>query len=174
VGALELSVVGQPTVFDSTLGSVDIGVGDKLYDLVPTRGALIVLCDTSVQVLYGNDSTDYQLSLLSDEAGALPYTAQVIGTPVYMDNRGVRSLNATQSFGNFNIGTLSQSIRPLIEHKIDAGVLPVASIRARSKDRYRIFFSDNSGMSSSWARKTAGVHDARSRDEHHLHLLGRG
>lgn len=146
-GAVEISAVGEPYNFDGQDGAVDWGTGDAVVELVSTRGALIALCENSVQIMYGNDSTDYQFTVLTDEAGALPYSAQVIAAPVYMDNRGVRSLSATQEYGNFNIGTLSQAVRPLIQRKLESGILPVASVRARSRDTYRVFFSDNSGLS---------------------------
>lgn len=146
-GAYSLSVVGNPLSYDGTLFAVSGGTGDEIADLITGRGALTFLCENSVQVLYGSDSTDYQLEVLTEEAGAIPWTAQSIGSPIYMDNRGIRSMSASQAFGNFNIGTISELIEPLLQRYFGSNIYPVASVRARTKNLYRVFFSDETGLS---------------------------
>lgn len=146
-GTVRLSVPGEPLNFLGSDGAVEFGAGDDISDIISVRGSLVIACTNSIHVLYGSDASDYQLQLLSEEAGAFSWTAQAFGSPVYMDNRGIRSLTATQSFGNFNTGTLSALVQPLIQRKIAAGITPVASVRVRSRSLYRLFFSDNSALS---------------------------
>lgn len=146
-GAVFLSVVGNPLSYDGDLFAVQLGTGDEISDFISTRGALTILGENSVQVLYGSDSTDYQLEVLTEEAGAIPWTAQAIGTPIYMDNRGIRSMAASQAFGNFNLGTLSELIGPLLQRYFGSNIYPVASVRSRTKNLYRVYFSDDTGLS---------------------------
>ena len=80
-------------------------------------------------------------------SGAIPHTAQQLNQPMYMDNRGLRNLNSTQTFGDFEIGSVSVLVQPIFAYNKANGIVPVASMRVRSKDQYRIFFSDGSGVS---------------------------
>ncbi len=146
-GAVSISVVGNPHSFDGTLGAVALGTGDEISDLLTGRGALTILCENSIHNLFGSDHTDYVVQKLSEEAGALAWTAQTVGSPIYMDNRGIRAMSPTQAFGNFNIGLVSSAVEPLIQRLVGGGTLPVASVRQRAKNLYRLFFADNSGLS---------------------------
>jgi hypothetical protein len=147
-GSLVGSVPGEPMSFNGTFGAFEIGVGDEITDFIPsTSTVLTILCENSVSMLYGNDAADFQLEVLTDEAGALPHTAERMGVPVYMDNRGIRSLQTTQSYGNFTIGTMTQTVRPLLRDFRRQNISPVAAIRSRKKDLYRVFFDNGYGMS---------------------------
>jgi hypothetical protein len=39
-----------------------------------------------------------------------------------MDARGLRALSTTQAYGDFNIGTLSQKVKPLLQDYAKTGV----------------------------------------------------
>jgi hypothetical protein len=146
-GSTQISAVGSAGSFDPVLGASEIAIGDEIVDYIPNvQGALAILGANSIAMLYGNDATDYLLQTLSDEAGALPYTAEKMGTPIYMDNRGVRSLSTTQNFGNFRLGTISTRIQPLLDSLKAQGVTPSAACRVRTKDQYRLFFDNGYGL----------------------------
>lgn len=153
-GSLQHSATGEPTSWTPLLGAGELAIGDEITDLLPaTQANLAILGRNSVSILYGNDSADWQMETLSDEAGALPWTADKVGQAIYMDNRGIRSLAATQAYGNFSIGTLTRRVAPLIESKMRTGVKPVSSVRVRAKDTYRVFFEDGSGLSIYMGKK---------------------
>lgn len=153
-GSLQHSSTGDPLTWSAVTGASEIAVGDEIMDLLPaTTTSLAILSKSSVSVLYGNDTSDWQLDTISDEAGALPYTAEKLGTAIYCDNRGLRSITATQAYGNFELGTMTFSVAALMRSKIAAGVLPTGCVRVRSKDLYRLFFSDNTGISVYIGRK---------------------
>lgn len=145
-GSLQFSALGEPLNFDPLIGAGELGVGSDITALVPTAGALAVLAENSINVLYGNDASDYLLETLTNEAGALPHTAQKIGNILYMDNRGLRSLATSQAFGNFAAGTLTKLIEPLLQDYRKDGVEPVACLTARSSDQYWVFFSNGTGL----------------------------
>lgn len=153
-GSLQNSALGEPRNFTALLGASEIGMGQELTNLVPnTADTLLITTDSSVAVLSGNDSSDFLLNTLSDEAGARQYTAQRIGNVIYMDERGIRSVTATQTYGNFRLGTYTSLIQATLESKRNLGVQPVASMVIKGKDQYLIIFSDGSGISIYMGRK---------------------
>lgn len=157
-GSLQHSATGDPLTWTPRLGAGELAIGDEITDLISnTAASLVVLGRNSVNILYGTSTNDWRMETLSDEAGALAWSAEKIGTPLYMDNRGVRSLTATQSFGNFSIGTLTYPVATLIRTKLRTGVVPVASVRVRTRDTYRLFFSDNSAISIYMGKKVPEI-----------------
>ncbi len=145
-GSLQFSQVGEPTLFDPALGAGEIGVGSEINALVSLPNALGILGEDSISILYGNDSSDYQLEVLTREAGAFEHSAQKIGQLVYMDNRGLRGLEASQAYGNFAMGTISRLVAPLLEDYRRDGVRPVASFVCRTADQYWLFFDNGTGL----------------------------
>jgi hypothetical protein len=83
------------------------------------------------RVLTGRDVETFVFEEITDEAGALAWTAQRIGRTVYLDRRGMRDLRATAAFGNFKAGALSELFDRFLEAKRRAGALPVASLRCK-------------------------------------------
>ena len=89
-------------------------------------------------LLYGSSSADWQLVTQRSDIGALPHTAQFVETGYFMDDRGITSLAASDTFGNFASNSLSQAIRPwLIENKS----LVLDSCVVRDKNQMRLLFS---------------------------------
>lgn len=153
-GSVQHSSIGDPLVWSPITGAGEIAVGDEVTDLVPSAPAnLAIMAKNSVSVLYGNDATDWQLETLTTEAGALPFTAEKIGPIIYMDNRGVRSLDTTPAFGNFALGTMTQMIGPILKSRLGAGNTPVASVRVRARDLYRVLWADGFGISVYMGKK---------------------
>lgn len=146
-GSLQFSEVGEPLRFSAVLGAGEIALGHEITDLIPNNTeVLTILTENSIASLYGNDADDFVLQTLTDGAGAMPWTADKLGNPIYMDNRGVRSITSSQAFGNFNVGTLTSDIQPYIRNRRAAGAVPVAACVLRSKNQYRLFFSNGEGI----------------------------
>lgn len=153
-GSLQFSAVGEPFLFDAIVGAGEIGVGSDITALVAAnKSTLGILAENSINVLYGNDSSDYQLEVLTDEAGALAYSAQRVDQVIYLDNAGLRSLAASARYGNFNFGVLSELISPLLEDKRRDGVNPVVSFINRKKVQYWLIFDDGTGICGFLGRK---------------------
>lgn len=147
-GSLQFSAIGNPYSWDVVDGAGEIGFGETIHELVSmVDGVLGVFGPTRVGVLYGSGSADFELRMLSDDSGAAEHTVQVMETPIYLDARGVRSLESTQQFGNFSRGTLTRLIEPMVRDiRRGDGKRAIASVRIRMKDQYRLFLSDGTGI----------------------------
>lgn len=146
-GSVQFSQVAEPLLYDAALGAGEIGIGDEVVDFIPAnQDTLAILGATSISVLTGNDSTDYVLSTLNAEAGAIQHTAQRIGNVIYLDNRGLRTLSASASTGGFRGGTLTILVDRLLEDFRKDNVQPVASIVCRTADQYWLFFDNDTAL----------------------------
>jgi hypothetical protein len=145
-GSIQFSQVGEPTVFNPIVGAGEFGIGADCTNFISLPEALGITSDKSVSVLYGSDASDYTLKTLNDQSGALAGTAQRVLNGIFLDNGGLRSIAATQQFGNFRMGSLSQLVAPLLEDLRKDGVNPVCSMTLRASDQYWLFFDNNTGI----------------------------
>ena len=155
-GSLQNSETGNPLGWTAGGGAAEIGTGQEINGLIEGVGAgnVVVLGSNTIQILYGNDADDWVLATQSGEdAGAIRWTGQMIDMPVYMDNRGIRSIATTQQYANFNIGTASFLVQPWVDAQRSRGNQPTTSMRVRAKDMYRLFFDTKVGLSIYFGRK---------------------
>lgn len=153
-GSLQHSRLGEPRDFSGRLGAAELGMGHEITNLIPNASAtLLITTSQTLAVLTGNDSSDWVLEPLSEDAGAKLDTARRIGDVIYLDNRGVRSVTSTQTFGNFRIGTYTRLINKTLKAKRDHGIEPVGSCVIKGKDQYLLFFDDGTGISIYFGQK---------------------
>jgi hypothetical protein len=146
-GSLQHSSIGNPYEWSPLTGAGEIGIGEDLTGLMAdVAGAMVAFGRNKIAVLYGTDSASWQLKTFSNDSGAIAHSGQKIGNPIYLDDRGLRSLTTTQAFGDFKAGTLTQLVEPLFATKRRDGVTVAASCRVRSKDQYRLFWSDGTAL----------------------------
>jgi len=146
-GSVQHSATGDPMDFRVITGGAEIGFGQELTGFIPDyAGVLVILGRNKVALLSGNDPSDWVLDPFANDAGAMPWTAQKVGRALYVDDSGVRDMATTQRFGDFTVGTVTELIKPLLDVKKEAGIFPVASLRVRGKDQYRLFYSDLTGI----------------------------
>lgn len=154
-GSVQFSSIGEPLQWDAITGAGEIGLGTEITDVLQANESAVVLFgQQKIATMEGRDATSFALVELTEEAGAEAWTAQRIGQTVYVDRRGLRSLSATQAYGNFKTGTLSEIIEPYFRTKRKAGAMPVASTVVRSKSHYRLFWSDGTGLTVYFGRKS--------------------
>lgn len=139
---------GLPDTFDAAFGGGDYGLGDDCTGMVgPYAQSLFVCARNHIKTLVGHDINDFQLLSNSAFSGVIEWTLQMATKPMYVDDAGLRDATASQTFGNFNIGTLTRLIQPYLDGKKALGVTAVASLVCKRKSQYRLFFSDNSYIS---------------------------
>lgn len=141
------SGIGEPTAWDvATEGAGSGGTGDEIVAMRPTvGGALCFFMRNKINLLYGNSKEDWQANDLrkqQDQAGAIEGTIQDLGDLVYLDDRGLTSLQQSQSFGNFESATLDQPVKRLIQ----AGKQKVlCSSVSRKRNQYSLFLDHSVG-----------------------------
>jgi len=152
--SIEVSGPGTPYSWTALTGASVLALGANCSGMKvqagnETTGALAIWAFGNAgtsgisYILYGNDSTDFNLVTQSPEVGAQPYTAQNIGYAFFLDTKGICQLNSTRNYGNFDMSTVSHAIQPLIDQERG---LAKSSCIVRSSNQYRIFYSDGSGI----------------------------
>jgi len=147
-GTVMRSETGTPVQFRTTAGAGEIGFGSPIRAL-PTAfsTALVIIGKKKISYLTGTSIDDFRLDTINNKAGGYAGTDQLVGELIYMDRAGVRSLSATQKFGNFRSSSVTALIEPWWKAKRKNKVKPVGSLAVSSKDIYRLFLSDGSVLS---------------------------
>ena len=143
------SSIGDPYAWTVVTGASRIGLGSAVTNIIPqssdsTTGVLVITTTDKTYIMYGTPG-NYSLVVNSDDIGAYTYTAQNIGEAYFANTRGITKLQATQEFGDFNMGVLSNLIQPYMDSKRG---LAVASFVVKSKNQYRVLFSDGTGVTA--------------------------
>jgi hypothetical protein len=153
-GTVLNSALGEPLEFQTTLGAGEIAFGNAITGLLTAAvTSLVIFGQNRIDYLTGQDSTTFTLNALTDQAGAQPYTAQMLDTPVYLDDGGVHSISTSAAFGDWRMGSLTQLIERLVRQKLQSGVLATASMVVKAKDQYRLFWEDGTGVTMYVGRK---------------------
>jgi len=145
---LFVSSIGNPYSWTSITGAGDIAVGEVITGILPqvgdfTAGALVVTTKNRVLVLYGNDTTDFNLVTYAPNNGGRAYTLQNIGFAHFLDARGVTQMATSRNYGGFQTNVLTNVVQPYIDSKLG---LEIASCIIRSSNQYRVFFNDGTGL----------------------------
>jgi hypothetical protein len=157
-GAVQFSSTGVPIEFNAVDGAGEIGLGEDITGIrSATRKSTVITCRNKISYLTGNDATDFVLSDIAQDSGAVADTLEVVGEPYFLDDRGIRGLSTAQEYGDWSIGTVTRQVEPLISGKKAAGTLAVGAMRVRGKDQYRLFYDDKSVLSVYFGRGTPEV-----------------
>lgn len=153
-GSVQLSGVGEPYKWTPLFGAAELGTGDVVSDLISVGGnevasALMVLCENSLFVLYGNGIADFKMIPLSSISGCSTGSAQDVGGVVALDSNGFVRYPPTQAFGNFAWNDVSDQI-----DSIARGQSAACSVFAAPLNRYRVFFADGSSVTGAPNGKT--------------------
>jgi hypothetical protein len=138
-GSVQNSSIHDPYTWSVVTGANEIGMGDEITGFISMPKALLVYTRNKIGVIYGSSTSDFALTTLADESGAIEWTIQKIGMGLYLDDRGITTVQAAQDYGDFAYNSISEIVRPVIE---DLSGKEVASIRVRKKNQYRIFYTD--------------------------------
>lgn len=149
-GSILVSVAGDPSNFEGVEGASEWGFGDRITGLLPLKGsALGIFCQNSTHALAGKSLNSFTTQDISRTSGAIEYSVEDIGQPIYADYSGIASISNTEQYGDFNFGKLSYAIGPFIERRLQdtCGICSnvrgiVASVKVRNKGQYKLFFGD--------------------------------
>lgn len=138
-GQLQHSNIGDPTTYTSSAGL--FGLGDEITGLTSLKGDVMgVMCRSKISLLSGSSIVDWRLDIHTNSAGArLGTTQDNVGNAIFMDDRGVTTLQSTQNFGNFEPSIISREVSTWITSRVDK---ITTSAMVRNKYQYRTYFSD--------------------------------
>lgn len=157
-GSLQGSSPGSPLDWNGAHGAFEIGFGQDITALKDdVLNSLIVAGRSKLAYLVGTDSSNFEMRPISDSSGAFENTMQTMGRPIYLDDLGVRSLDAAETYGDWRMGTMTHLIEPLMRSKKESEVQPVGSLRVKSKDQYRLFYADRTFINIYMGRKSPEV-----------------
>ena len=150
-GSLQHSVYDEPTNWTG-VGIGEFGLGDEITNLVAGVGnALVIFCRNQTKILNGYAAEDWTIETFSNRSGAYVHTAErMFGTIFFMDDRGVTSMEATQSFGDFESNSISQRVYKTLQ---DNKQYITCAVALRDKNQYRVFFNGGSGLVFSFLNK---------------------
>lgn len=142
------SAAGAPYKFNGAEGGGEIATGDLVTNLVGLPGnqnvaALAIFGVRSTTILYGNQKSDFVAIPYKEAIGAYDYTAQSFTNVYIFHDLGLIDFTQTLAFGNFLTNTLTTAIQPYVLQKRSKVAY---SVTARSKNQYRLFFTDGSGL----------------------------
>jgi hypothetical protein len=142
--SVQHSSTGLPYEWNAITGAAEIATGDTVVAMQDQPGGTLAIFNRNrTYILYGNDINDWDLTDYNLEKGAIEWSVQDAGVSVYFDDRGVSILGQTDKFGDFALNSVSERVDPLIQFKKR---LVNNSVRIRSKNQYRVFFSDGTGL----------------------------
>ena len=137
-GQLQSSNVGDPMTWTDSASS--FGLGDTITGLSSLRGSLMgVFCLGKIQLMEGSSSLDWSLSDNSTTSGArLGTVRDMSGNVLFLDERGLTCLQASQKFGGFEPSIFSREVKPMLD-ALSKSV--VSSVFCKSKFQYRMYFA---------------------------------
>lgn len=142
------SGINVPYSFTPITGAGELSAGDTITGYSTeggseSGGAMAIYSRNAIHLLYGSDSTDWNVVKYKDEVGARDYSIQQVISTFFLDDRGYTSLAAVQQYGNFNHSTISKLIQSwIIERKSKL----TDSCIVRDKGQIRLFFNDKSAL----------------------------
>ena len=142
------SGTGTPHAWTLLSGANELALGDTITGFQAAAGsetaaAFGMYSRNQIGLLYGTSSSDWNLITYKDEAGAIENSIQRFGDTIYLDDRGLTTLTASQAYGNFEDATISRLIKPFLNTR---KILVNASCVVKDKNQYRLFFSDDSAL----------------------------
>jgi hypothetical protein len=153
-GALINSSLGEPLEYSTTTGAGEMDFGDQLTGLLTAAStALMAFAQNRIEYLTGDDSSNFNLQPITDASGAYPYTIQMMDEPMFLDDGGVHRASTTAAFGDWRMGAVTQPVEPLITKKKKDQIPAAASLRIKSKDQYKLFWEDGTGITVYVGRK---------------------
>lgn len=151
-GQLQTSNLGDPMV--STTTAAVFGLGDEITGLASLKGSVLgVWCRSKLTTISGSSATDWAEDPFTQSAGAIFGTVvETGGNALFLDERGVTSLQGTQNYGSFQPSFFSGNVKPLLKPLIPN---VIGARMTRESYQYRLYTGD--GQVLSFALMTANA-----------------
>jgi hypothetical protein len=147
------SSIGAPNNFNTYDGATSWNPKDTITGLAAAaNGTTMVVCEDSIHGFAGSAASGqdpFNLKIVTDNSGALPYTITNLLGNVFVDYAGITTADISDKFGGFEIGRRSAHIRTLLRRLLGSNALDiiagnriVAAIPVRKKNQYRVYLAN--------------------------------
>jgi hypothetical protein len=162
-GEAAISVAGNPLSFDGTLNAVATGFGRPVRGFARLTGKTMGVITDKITYAVTVEGADFDQQIFAPEIGAIEYTILETGiSAMYADPRGITTPSATDAYGDFQVGRLSEAahrwLLPRLQSK-GVGIGPprdrrvVAAQVAQAKSQFRLYFADGYRLTLTLARE---------------------
>lgn len=146
-GETTISVIGEPYNYDGAQGASSWSIGDRVNGLLPLSGTILgVFGSKSIWGISGTTVDNFATQVIAPRIGAIEYTVTDMGFPVYANAYGIYTLDQTERYGDYLGTPMSQDVspwlRPRLIRDIKSDKEVVVAWPVRSKNQYRLAFSD--------------------------------
>lgn len=147
--SVQYSGIGNPYAWTVVLGAGEFNTSDSVSCFLTQGGtsagpAFAILTSGKTFILYGSSSADFKLVPSVVDIGFSPFTGQQVSNDAFgWTARGIQTLITTLTYGDFDYESVSHMIQPLITRLRG---LEIASNTIKTKNQYRIYFSDGSAL----------------------------
>lgn len=167
-GSFQYSAVGDPYQYTIVGGAGEVGVGEDITAMLPQLGeVLAIFTRNKTMQLVGSGTSDFVLNTIAPDVGAIEHTAQNIGQAYALDDRGVIRISQSQAYGNFENATVSRLVQRVID---TIRTVAVASVTYKTRNQYRIFGSDGTGVCMTTIMTRNGPADAFTQFEYPVNV----
>jgi hypothetical protein len=143
-GRVLYSTLSDPTDFSTGGGEFLAGADITGFQILP-GDSLGIFCKDRIRILNGTvGGSDWEITDYSDQAGAIQGSVQNMPTCIFCDKRGVTTLSASDTYGNFADNALTQAL-PKLFAKITHNTNIYTAV-TRSRSQYRIFNEKGHGL----------------------------
>lgn len=138
-GQLQTSNLGDPLTVTTTAAL--FGMGDEITNLLTLKSDnLAIYCGSSLYILSGSEQTSWQMDRYSASGGAARGSAaEIAGVAFHVDDGGIRSMQATQTYGNYETSTLSREVSAALQ-----SLIPnlLGCVGHKKSQQYRAYATD--------------------------------
>jgi hypothetical protein len=157
-GSWQHSATGDPVDWRALTGAGEIAVGSEVTGSIRSDSALILLALNRIDYVTGFDADSWDVKPLTEDAGALRWSAIMGPSPLYMEDGALRRLTASDAaLGGWRMTALSSQITPLMKAITGRGAKPAAAMRVRARDLWRVFLDDGTALSVYLGRKNPEI-----------------
>ncbi len=142
-GQLQSSDLGSPMTYTTTAAL--FGIGAEITGISSLRGVLLgVFARNLIKKLSGSSSLDWVMEDHTTDTGAMEGSVQdIAGNAIFLDDKGLTTLQATQNFGDFEPAIMSKNVRTTLQAKFTH---VVGSRMAKETNQYRLYFDDGQAL----------------------------
>jgi len=149
LGSAQISGIGNPYAWTAVTGAAELACGDDITGFLPQGGssagsALAIFTKSRTDVLYGSGSSTWNLVTSIYDIGYSAFTMQPVSNNTYgLTPRGIQCLLTTLTYGDFDYASVAHKVMPYMAARRG---LETASTSLRTKDQYRIYYSDGTAL----------------------------